>query len=51
MIDKFRNHIEKFTDINDEEFLGVSAFFHGSESEKERELPVQGKVCKYNICV
>jgi CRP-like cAMP-binding protein len=47
----FKNHIEKFINISEEEFLGVLAFFHPQEVMKKENLLVEGKVCKYHYFV
>lgn len=47
----FRNHIEKFIKIDDEEFLGVLSFFQTQNVKRKENLLVEGNVCKYNYMV
>lgn len=47
----FRNHIAKFTDISDEEFLGVLAFFQVQNVRKKENLLAEGQICKHHYFV
>ena len=51
MSQRFRNHIEKFVSITDEEFLGILAFFQVRHVRKKANLLVEGRVCKYHYFV
>jgi CRP-like cAMP-binding protein len=47
----FKNHIEKFIKINDEEFLEVLSFFQMQAVKKKENLLIEGNVCKYHYFV
>jgi len=51
MSEIFKNHIEKFTEINDEEFSEILAFFQTQQVRKKENLLVEGNVCKYHYFV
>jgi CRP-like cAMP-binding protein len=51
MSDLFSAHVRKFTDITDEEYGAISAYFQTQHVKKKANLLVEGKVCKYNYFV
>jgi CRP-like cAMP-binding protein len=51
MSEIFKNHIKKFTEINDNEFADVLRFFHTQHVGKKENLLVEGKICKYHYFV
>lgn len=51
MAEQFRNHIEKFTRLSDEEFADIFAFFQTVTVRKKENLLVEGQVCKYHYFV
>jgi CRP-like cAMP-binding protein len=51
MPERFKNHIKKFVEIDDEEFVAVSAFFQVQNVKKKTNLLVEGQLCKYNYFV
>lgn len=51
MIEEFKDHINKFVKINEEEFSGISAFFQIQELRKKENLLNEGDLCKYNYFV
>jgi CRP-like cAMP-binding protein len=51
MSERFKNHIKKFVEIDDEEFVAVSAFFQVQNVKKKTNLLVEGQLCKYNYFV
>ena len=46
-----KNHIDKFIQITDAEFSGISSFFKQGNVKKKENLLVEGKVCRYNYFV
>ncbi|WP_428660393.1 Crp/Fnr family transcriptional regulator [Runella sp.] len=51
MSEHLRRHIEKFTEINQEDFAGILAFFHPLELKKKENLLTEGKICRSNYFV
>jgi CRP-like cAMP-binding protein len=51
MSELFKNHIEKFTEINDEEFSDILAFFQIQNVRKKENLIIEGNICKYHYFV
>lgn len=46
MSEIFKNHLEKFIEINDEEFAGILAFFQVKNIKKKSNLLIEGQICK-----
>src|SRR3954451_176848 len=51
MSEIFKNHIEKFIKINDEEFSEVLSFFQMQHVKKKENLLIEGNACKYHYFV
>lgn len=51
MLTVFKNHLDKFIQITDEEFSGVLSFFKEQDVKKKENLLVEGKVCRYHYFV
>lgn len=51
MSELFRKHIQKFTEVSDEEYPVIAAYFQAQHVKKKENLLVEGKVCKYNYFV
>ena len=51
MSELFKNHIEKFTKISDEEFSDILPFFQLQNVKKKENLLVVGNVCRYHYFV
>jgi len=51
MSELFKQHIEKFVQLTDEEFTGISSFFQPQAVRKKENLLVEGNVCKYHYFV
>lgn len=51
MLAVFKNHINKFVTITDEEFSGIISFFKEQDVNKKENLLVEGKVCRYHYFV
>jgi CRP-like cAMP-binding protein len=49
--DIFRAHLEKFIDINEEEFSAVLAFFEVKKVKKKENLLTEGQICKSHYFV
>lgn len=47
----FKNHIEKFVRINEEEFADILTFFSRQEVKKKQNLLVEDKICRYHYFV
>lgn len=47
----FRNHLEKFITINDEDFEEILSYFEVKNFAKKENLLEEGQVCKYNYFV
>lgn len=47
----FKDHIDKFIKIKDEEFSGILSFFKQENVKKKENLLVEGKVCRYHYFV
>lgn len=47
----FRSHIEKFIDLNEEEFATILAFFKVANFKKKENLLVEGQICKSHYFV
>jgi len=47
----FRNHLEKFIKINDEDFEEILSYFEVKNFAKKENLLEEGQVCKYNYFV
>ena len=47
----FKHHIEKFININEEEFLAIFSFFQVQQVKKKENLLMEGQVCKYHYFV
>ncbi|WP_415325989.1 Crp/Fnr family transcriptional regulator [Chryseobacterium sp. MMS23-Vi53] len=45
-METFRQHLDKFITINDEEFALILSFFQMLEIKKKQDLMVDGEVCK-----
>ncbi len=50
-IEIFRSHIEKFIELNEEEFTGISAFFQVVNFKRKENLLVEGQICKSHYFV
>jgi CRP-like cAMP-binding protein len=48
MSEPFKKHIEKFTQINDSEFVDILAFFRTEHVKKKKNLLIEGQICKSN---
>jgi CRP-like cAMP-binding protein len=51
MSELFKNHIEKFIKINENEFGGILSFFQAQEAKKKENLVVESMICKYHYFV
>lgn len=51
MSELFKNHLEKFISINEEEFSGILAFFQLKNVKKKENLLVEGQICKSHYFV
>jgi CRP-like cAMP-binding protein len=51
MSEIFKNHLEKFIEINDNEFLAILAFFQVAKVRKKENLLSEGQMCKSNYFV
>jgi CRP-like cAMP-binding protein len=51
MSDIFRQHLEKFITINDEEFLAIAAFFKIKNISKKENVLIEGTICKAHYFV
>lgn len=51
MSEIFRNHLEKFIKINDDDFKKIFTFFEVKTFAKKIDLLQEGQVCKYNYFV
>lgn len=51
MSELFKNHLEKFIEINEEEFSGILAFFQLKNVKKKENLLVEGQICKSHYFV
>ena len=51
MFESFKNHIEKFAKINNEDFPKIASFFQLQQVKKKENLQVEGKICKYHYFV
>ena len=47
----FKSHVEKFIELNDDEFTAVSAFFQTAHFKKKENLLVEGQICKWHYFV
>lgn len=47
----FKSHLEKFIELNEEEFAGISAFFRLANFKKKENLLVEGQICKSHYFV
>lgn len=45
-METFKQHLDKFIDINDEEFTSVLSFFQVLEVKKKQDLMSEGEVCR-----
>jgi len=51
MIERFKQHIDKFTKITEEEFSEILSFFDEQEVKKKENLLMEGAVCRYHYFV
>ena len=51
MSEIFKNHLKKFTEINEEEFSNIFAFFQVKKVRKKENLLFEGQICKYHYFV
>lgn len=51
MPQRFKKHIEKFTEISEQEFSEITAFFRIETVKKRQDLLTEGQVCKWNYFV
>ena len=51
MIERFKQHIDKFTKITEEEFSEILSFFDEQEVKKKENLLIEGAVCRYHYFV
>ena len=51
MSDILKKHLEKFTEISEEEFSAVLPFFDSKQVRKKENLLVEGQICKYHYFV
>jgi CRP-like cAMP-binding protein len=51
MSEIFRNHLQKFIEISEEEFSAILPFFHVVKVKKKENLLVQGQICKSHYFV
>jgi cAMP-binding proteins - catabolite gene activator and regulatory subunit of cAMP-dependent protein kinases len=51
MSEIFRNHIEKFIKISEQEFLEIAAFFQLQKVKKKEHLLKEGNICRYHYFV
>ena len=51
MFQNFKDHIEKFTKISDEDFSEITSFFSLQQVKKKENLLIEGKICKYHYFV
>jgi CRP-like cAMP-binding protein len=51
MSEIFKNHLKKFTEINEAEFADILAFFQIIKVRKKENLLVEGQICKYHYFV
>ncbi|WP_100433817.1 Crp/Fnr family transcriptional regulator [Flavobacterium sp. 1] len=51
MSEIFKNHLQKFIEINEEEFSGILSFFQVIQVKKKENLLVQGQICKSHYFV
>ncbi|MEJ8844460.1 Crp/Fnr family transcriptional regulator [Lacibacter sp. H375] len=47
----FRSHLEKFIELNEAEFVGISSFFKVANFKKKENLLVEGQICKSHYFV
>nr|WP_315201599.1 Crp/Fnr family transcriptional regulator [uncultured Flavobacterium sp.] len=47
----FKNHLKKFVNISDSEFLDILAFFQVAKVRKKENLLVEGQICKSHYFV
>lgn len=45
-METFKQHLDKFIDINDEEFTSVLSFFQVLEVKKKQDLMSEGEICR-----
>ena len=51
MTEIFKNHLQKFVEISDSEFLDILAFFQVAKVRKKENLLVEGQICKSHYFV
>ncbi|SMD10369.1 Crp/Fnr family transcriptional regulator [Pedobacter nyackensis] len=51
MSEIFKSHLEKFIEINEEEFAGILPFFQIKKVRKKENLLVEGQICKSHYFV
>jgi CRP-like cAMP-binding protein len=51
MSEIFKNHLEKFIEIDDREFSGILAFFQIKKVKKKENLLIEGQICKSHFFV
>src|SRR5688572_14021094 len=49
--DIFKSHLEKFIELNEEEFDAIIAFFQIEHFKKKENLLVEGQICKWHYFV
>jgi len=51
MTEIFKNHLQKFVDISDSEFIDILAFFQVAKVRKKENLLIEGQICKSHYFV
>ena len=51
MPERFKKHIQKFTEISEQEFSDIMTFFRIEPVKRKKNLLVEGQVCKSNYFV
>lgn len=47
----FKNHLEKFIEVNEEEFISILTFFQVRKVKKKENLLAEGQICKSHYFV
>lgn len=47
----FKSHLEKFIEVNEEEFAAIITFFQTTHVKKKENLLVEGQICKWHYFV
>src|SRR4051812_1695191 len=51
MSQDFKNHIDRFTKLSNDDFSVIITFFQKQQVKKKENLHVEGKICKYHYFV